>query len=90
MAGFEKEPSNSLPMKASVKALLDQDSPHHNSVFPFQMVSLAHVTEQSFSQEKRSFMAHQAFLLVKTPKCSIEQLVKGLVFGLGMGLVAVY
>ena len=38
VAEFEKKLCHSPSMKASGIALLDQDSPHHNSVFPFQMV----------------------------------------------------
>lgn len=50
----------------------------------------AHLAELCFPQEeKRSFMAHQALVVVVTLQCSMKLLVKGLLCDLGMGLVAV-
>jgi hypothetical protein len=72
--------------------LLDQASPHQNSVFPFQKVvtscSLAHVAKRCFSQEEnQTFMAHQALKLVVALFYPLEPLVRDLLFEVRMGLI---
>lgn len=61
MAEFQKEPCNSLSMKASRRALLNQAILHHNSAFPFRMASpdvLSMGQNYAFLKKKSSPLWH--------------------------------